>query len=213
MPAGASARSSDLATVFLMRNPMLSSSNSRPAEHAGRSLFRAIAVMVPLLSLNLPAAESSPPAGPTVNLNEPVAVTVTNPVEVQGSVEVVNDALKTPFLKSVAVTINAGFEEVENTPIALPANKRLVIEAITVSVNGALGQTGWATLGLGGARAHLATQIIGSNSFSTRSIGTHAFKARVNTSQTPQLGLQVQRTNSTGIATFTVSLFGYTEDL
>jgi hypothetical protein len=76
-------------------NPMnLSSTLPRKA----CSVFAVVAVLLVLSSRLMAAA----PGGPTVTVNDqPVAVTVTGPVEVQGYVEVLNDALKTVFNKRV----------------------------------------------------------------------------------------------------------------
>jgi hypothetical protein len=195
-----------------MRYPILPSSKSCPALSKGHFAIRAVATCVTLLALSLPAQPTAP-GGPIVNLKEPVAVTVTNPVEIQGSIEVVNDALKTPFQRGVNISMGEGAAEIEDTVIALPANKRLVIETITIQSNAPVGQTGWATLGLGSARAHLATQVVGTNAFTTRSIGSHSLTFRLNTNQVSQLHLQVLRSASTGSANIQVSLFGYTEDI
>jgi hypothetical protein len=97
------------------------------------SVFAALTVLLVFSSRLTAAAPAAAPGGPTVTLKEPVAVTVTGPVEVQGYVEVLNDALKTAFNKRLigqmpANTINA----LVSLP-AIPAGKRLVIEAIGVT--------------------------------------------------------------------------------
>jgi hypothetical protein len=198
---------------LLMRYPTRLVSNPCAAHPAGHFAAKAIATCISIFALSLPAAEPNPPGGPTVNLNEPVAVTVTNAVEVQGSVEIVNDALKTPFQRGVSASIPAGANEIENIAVPLPPNKRLVIETVTLIVTAPPGQTGWATLGLGAARAYFATQVQGTSNLSTTSIGSHSLTFRLNTNQVSQLNLQLLRSGSTGNATVAVSLFGYTEDL
>lgn len=85
------------------------------------------------------------PGGPTVTVKDPVAVTVTGPVSVQGSVgvtgpvsvqgsvEVLNDALKTAFNKRVSAQIGSNTVNAIVSVPPVPSGKRLVIEAIGVS--------------------------------------------------------------------------------
>jgi hypothetical protein len=77
------------------------------------------------------AATPSTPGGPTVTVNEPVAVTLSGPVQVQGVVEVINDVLRPPYRiprvgSSSGASAQAGF--------VVPQGKRLIVE--TVSVEG-----------------------------------------------------------------------------
>ena len=85
------------------------------------------------------------PGGPTVKVKDPVAVTVTGPVSVQGSVgvtgpvsvqgyvEVVNDASKIVFNKRVSAEISSNTINAIVSVPSIPSGKRLVIEAIGVS--------------------------------------------------------------------------------
>jgi hypothetical protein len=60
-------------------------------------------------------------------------VGVTGPVSVQGSVEVLNDALKTVFNKRVSAEISSNVINAIVSIPSIPSGKRLVIEAIGVS--------------------------------------------------------------------------------
>jgi hypothetical protein len=81
----------------------------------------------------LSAQPTTPPSGPTVNLNEPVAVVVTSPVQVTGAVALVNDEVAVPYAKSASATIGAG-GSLTGLPAKfdIPPGKRLVVETIGI---------------------------------------------------------------------------------
>jgi hypothetical protein len=98
-----------------------------------RKVCRPSALVILLLAISSTWTAGAAPGGPNVTVNDPVAVTLTGPVEVQGSVEVINDALKTPFNKRMGgvmspTAINAILQLPE-----IPSGKRLVIEAIGIT--------------------------------------------------------------------------------
>jgi hypothetical protein len=85
------------------------------------------------------AASFSPiiAAPPPVNIAQPVEVVVKNAVEVQGSVETLNDAFYEPYraFKTASTSgLNTGVQ------FDIPAGKRLVIETITLSISVLPGQ-------------------------------------------------------------------------
>jgi hypothetical protein len=168
---------------------------------------------VAVVALNHSTAADAPPAGPNVNRDEAVAVSVVGPVDVQGSMEIVNDALKTPFAQTERFTLEPNAAG-SARGIALPPGKRLVIETVTVSASVPNGQDVLAQLTLQNAAiAHLATRPLGTFGASALHGGTHPVTFRLNTNQTPSIAVEVGRSAVIGTATFRVSLFGYTEDI
>jgi hypothetical protein len=112
-----------------------------PSSPLAKTACSAFASLLVVTSSVMAAA----PGGPTVTVKDPVAVTVTGPVSVQGSVgvtgpvlvdgyvEVVNDSLKTVFNKRVTAQIQANFTNAIILVPTIPSGKRLVIEAIGVT--------------------------------------------------------------------------------
>jgi hypothetical protein len=77
--------------------------------------------------------------GPTVSIdNQPIAVEVTNTVEIQGAVEIVNDLLTIPFTFSLSRSISVNtLNNLFN--ITIPADKVLVIKTVSATVRAAPG--------------------------------------------------------------------------
>lgn len=155
------------------------------------------------------AATAAPPEG---SLPEPVAVAVSGSVEVRGAVQVVNDALKTPYAHTETFSL-APNNVNETRLITLPVAKRLVVESVTVRLGVPAGQFGAASLTLGTAVADISVQSQGLFGPESVFIGTHRVRLRINTSETPALGVGVVRSAGIGSAQVRVSVFGYVEDL
>jgi hypothetical protein len=69
-------------------------------------------------------------------------------VEVQGSVEVLNEALRTPYHKSVNLTVPLNIQNAMFTLPAIPSGKRLVIKNVSVHAKVVPGETAYAIIGL-----------------------------------------------------------------
>lgn len=181
-----------------------------------RSLFfagGAAALGLATVTWNTTTAATPPSPGPTVNLNEPVAVTVSGPVEVQGTVDVLNDALRTPFRHTEVVSLPDG-TFARTGAVTLPAGKRLVIETVVASASLPGGQNAVAAVSIpGGHNAYLSLQSHGNFGGNTFFVGTHPITLRIDTVQTPTINLDTGRSAGAGTGTFRVSVFGYTEDI
>jgi hypothetical protein len=166
----------------------------------------------------LPAmfAASGPPP---ITVNEPVAVTVTGPVEVHGSVEVLNDALKVPYNRVFEITLADGSSSTTFSPGGLTAGKRLVIETIGVEVRGVPGQkvvvhVGGNTVALAD-RFFLPIPVSDHGQFFTRQIfaGAQAVKMIMDPRVITGLNVSLGRNASTGTAEARFTICGYLEDL
>jgi hypothetical protein len=102
------------------------------------NLFTVTAVVAVMLSLVAPHTFAAPPPVTVVQpvqvqvvntATQPAQVEVTKPVQVQGGVEVLNDALCVPYLRSVTVNYPNSYGS-----FSIPAGKRLIIETIAVEV-------------------------------------------------------------------------------
>jgi hypothetical protein len=191
---------------------------------------RILAFCVTLLSSLQGATTPTTPGGPTVTVNQPVAVTVSGPVEVQGTVEVLNDALKTPFHATQQTSLNAGIENAVISFPPLPAGKRLIIEVITVRATVPLGQNVAARLVLFPVPnspnpsvqiADLAVQPQGTftawnnpfpgNDYGSVYVATHTARFRVDAGR-HSVVIDVRRSGP-GTASMVASVFGYLEDI
>ena len=148
---------------------------------------------------------------------DPVEVIVSGPVEVQGSVEVVNDALKTPFNRSVTGHILGSADSALLTfPFSgIPAGKRLVVEFITVAAFVFPGETANARLELyPGPWYWLTMQPQGlSTQGEATFVATHALTLRINPA-TQELRVFVSRhKQSLYSAPVAASIAGYLEDI
>jgi len=80
-----------------------------------------------------------------VQVQGTVSLTGGQPVDVQGSVETLNDALHQPYLKTDFANVEAGSYSA-SVSVPVPAGKRLVIETIAVRVGVPVGQTALVSL-------------------------------------------------------------------
>jgi hypothetical protein len=156
-------------------------------------------------------------------LNEPVAVTVRGPVEVQGSVEVLTDALKTVFNKTISGGVPAGasFNTLTSLPV-IPDGKRLIIETISVWVTVTPNQKATAFLLTGGVGTiqHLlrfaipltSQGVYGSPNPSEYWTGTQKVRIVIDPRYSNQPSFNVYRTG-TDIAGFLATIAGYLEDI
>jgi hypothetical protein len=111
--------------------------------HLLPSLRRSLAIGL-ILGLGVGAVlNANPQPGPNVNLNEPVLVEVDGPVEVFGVVEVVNNALKTPFRMHLSGSVSTARS---NIHFPIPEGKRLTVETVTVAMMIPPGQNATASL-------------------------------------------------------------------
>jgi hypothetical protein len=189
-------------------------------------LFSALLLTVPGLAL-IPvrsfaaAANPNPPGGPTVTVNEPVAVTVAGPVEIQGSVEVLNDALKTVYNRTITGSVSGGVNGFIQVP-ALPSGKRLVIETISVWVQLAAGQKATAFLFVSGqlvgatvtngsaiALPLTSQGLYGSDEFFT---GVHKVRVVVDPRINSSMSFNIYRTGTAAVPV-SCSFAGYLEDI
>src|SRR5687768_10344642 len=174
-----------------------------------------IAVFISALPAMFAAAGGPPP----VTIDQPVAVTVTGPVEVQGSVEVLNDALKVPYNRMFEVSLADGISSRTSTVGGLTAGKRLVIETIAVEVRGVPGQK--VSVNVGGTavaltdRFFLPIPVSDQGQFFTRQIfaGAQAVKIMIDPRKISGLVVALGRNASTGPAEATFTFCGYLEDL
>jgi hypothetical protein len=141
-------------------------------------------------------------------------VTVSGPVRVLGSVEVLNDALQKPHGVIVSGNIDNNAENGFLIFPSIPAGKRLVIETVTVRATVAAGQSATAELilvaPLPTSAAFLSLQSQGNFSNGTIYVGTHAVRMRVDPPL--QLQINVRRTGS-GIVPIAASIYGFLEDI
>jgi hypothetical protein len=86
-----------------------------------------------------PLASAAPPS---VTVSQPVEVKVVNPVAVQGTVEVLNDALKTPYYMELVSLIPEGsvIPLASGEPRTVPVGKRFVVETVTAYAETPAGQ-------------------------------------------------------------------------
>ena len=170
------------------------------------------AILIPALPAMF-AANGPPP----ITLNEPVAVTVTGPVEVQGSVEVLNDALKVPYNRTFEITLGDGISARTVTVGGLTAGKRLVIQTIGVEVRCGPGQKVSAGVGGTGAltdRFFLPIPVSDHGVIVRQTfVGAQAVKVIIDPRIITGLTVAVGRSASTGIADAFFTICGYLEDL
>lgn len=197
---------------------------SHPSTHPKMKirLLSALLLALPsiaLLPLSSLAAAANPPGGPTVTVNEPLAVTVAGPVEVQGAVEVLNDALKVPYNRRFEVTLTNGISTLTGTIGGLTAGKRLVIETIGVRVRAEPGQKVLVQLGGNGVASidtfFLPLPLVDHGEISTRQqfLGAHAVKMMIDPRVINALVISMARSASTGTLEAAFTVCGYLEDL
>ena len=162
----------------------------------------------------------SPPGGPTVNLNEPVTVKVTGPVEVQGAVEIGNDALKTPYFRTLVANFPTNQQDATLTFPAIPAGKRLVVESFSVRAVVPTGQSaaGWMaieglTTSIPGARVYMIMQLQATPGDSAVYFATHPVTLRIDPAKHKLQAIGF-RSGFTGAGSFAeANITGYLEDL
>lgn len=174
------------------------------------------------------------PGGPTVTVREPVAVTVTGPVSVQGSVgvngpvsvqgsvEVLNDSLKTAFNKRVTAQIASNVLNAIVSVPPVPSGKRLVIEAIGVSAflpANSQATAFFQTTGIGDSSnainipLPLASQGIFGLTPEEHYMGLHQVRIVIDPRFTTNPQINVFRNGSLDLARVTCTILGYLEDI
>jgi hypothetical protein len=176
------------------------------------SLLRSVATAVALCGASALPVEAAA-NGPTVTINEPVAVTVTGPVEVEGTVEVLNSALRTPFHKTLSATISAN--TVNGTlNFSIPTGKRLVIETLSVRASVPAGQAVQASFsGIGQDTFSLFLPLSLQGSFGGNDVYVTTQKVRliIDRRLITILATDVLRSGG-GPANFQATVVGYLED-
>lgn len=149
-----------------------------------------------------------------------LAVTVSGPVEVQGSVEVLNDALRIPYNKLISQPLPNGSAFAGYNFPAIPAGKRLVIETMAVIIAVPAGQSGYAEFSVNGQGPNgqafglpLSVSPQGTYGGESRFIGTHKVKIIIDPRVSFGLHISVSRTSNVGVGWYNVALNGYLEDL
>ena len=181
-------------------------------------IARLIRQIVTLGAFSIAPALFAAGGPPPVTINEPVTVRVTGPVEVQGSVEVLNDALKTVFNRSMFAPIPIGLSN-ELLPFpSIPAGKRLVIETLSVTVEVDATQRARASFSTSGVSTsanalQFAIPLTSQGVFGTREIfvGTQKVRIVVDPRFHVQPVFNVFRTGTTGFVSG--SFAGYLEDI
>jgi hypothetical protein len=153
--------------------------------------------------------------GPNVNLNEPVLVEVDGPVEVFGVVEVLNDALKTPYRMHLSGSISTALHTI-NFPI--PEGKRLTVETVTVAMMIPPGQNAMASLQVHTPElvSHTAFLTLQSQGVFTGGDGVNRLVYRGTHSVTLRDAARVVgvfERSGTGPSFVHMSVFGYLEDI
>ena len=163
----------------------------------------------------------------SVGVTGPVSVQgsvgVTGPVEVQGYVEVLNDALRTVFNKRVTGEIASNFINTIVSFPAIPAGKRLVIEAIGVTAFVAPNSKATAFFtgtGVGdGANAlsiplPLTSQGVFGLTPSEHYMGLHPVKIVIDPRFTNSPQINIFRSSGTNVVSpVTCNILGYLEDI
>lgn len=190
-----------------MNTLILSSVSSDSYVSSNLRRFAAVALLALISSAKLLAAGSTPQQ-----------VVVTNPVEVLGSVEVVGEPFKQPFVAHQSTKVSYGYLN-GILSIPLPPGKRVVIETISVQAQLPVGgkPVGWVLVnpkvaGAVGGSIGLQFQeqgpLDGKIYFTAQPHGP----IRLNTDQ-QSLQVNLYRVNIYGEYTFNVSVFGYVESL
>jgi hypothetical protein len=171
------------------------------------------------------AAPRSSAAPPPVTVSQPVEVEVVNPVEVHGTVEVLNDALKTPYYLQLASSFLGGSAGAESELALIPDGKRFVVETVTAFARTPAGQYPSVSLTLlrvngapadaqqGDVQLLLEPQgvfDVGGDTVFWK--GTYPLKMLVDSGRNG-IRANVFRSASTDQGLFWVSLVGYLEDL
>ena len=175
------------------------------------SFLRPVATAVVFCCASVLAAGAA--GGPTVTINEPLAVTVTSPVEVQGAVEVLNSGLRTPFLKTISASIAANTLN-GTINFSIPVGKRLIIETISVRASLPTGQALQASFsGIGAETFTLFLPMSLQGTFGPNDVYVTTQKVRliIDRRLIPVLGVDVLRSGA-GAATFHATVAGYLED-
>ena len=168
-----------------------------------------------LAVISLARAQEEPPPAPA-----PLSVIVSGPVDVRGSVDLLNDAFRTPFNTNVTGTIAAGSLTSFPAAINIPAGKRLVIETISVRVRVPSGQRVQAELQATAAVGSRATgfecpigvQFEGIFEREDVFVGTHRVRLVIDRRQVSRLEFSFSRSANFSAGSFTAFLGGYLED-
>ena len=152
----------------------------------------------------------------------PPSVNVSQPVQIVGVVETINDVLRTPFAKTISQPLTAGEAQVFLN-IDVPAGKRLIVE--TVSIEATHLPTDYVSVDLqtvasddpssGCATALTFTDTRNASGGLAVSHGTHPIVVRVNgkTGGLAALRFVCSKTSSAGTFVFRISVRGYTVDI
>jgi len=204
--------------VNLKTKTPMSSHTSVPVRRRFAACIAILGVALVPVSHSLGAAATpSTPGGPTVTVNEPVAVTVAGPVEVQGVVEVINDVLRQPYRVSRQQLISVG----RNTEVTfdVPTNKRLIIETISIlakvtenqSVNVSMSTPATTS---GNSFVFFPIQKQGNFLSQDFFVAYYPTKLRVDgKALSDDIVFTLNRNSAAGAPEFTVSLFGYLVDI
>jgi hypothetical protein len=168
------------------------------------------------------AAAPTPPGGPTVNIKEPVSVTVDGPVEVQGVVEVINDVLRQPFRQTRSQTTSVGLSATI-VDFDVPAGKRLIVETISIRARVNLNEVVEASMSTPGTDGTNATStalpLAKQGTFSTTNFpdhysALHSVRIRVDgTAATNELSFILTRNLTAGSGELVVTVHGYVVDI
>ena len=171
-----------------------------------------------LAGLGIVAAFLAPSILPAAPANKPPRpVSVVGPVQVEGAVETVNDALRQPYFQSIGIYPFG--ESLRTVSFPIPAGKRLIIESITFRGIVPQGQT--AFFELNGAtdtdpEIYLAPQFSALTFDGFREfVGTYALRLRFDAPATGDgsIVFTMNREIQSGTAYFSCSLSGYLVDL
>jgi hypothetical protein len=150
----------------------------------------------------------------------PTVTVAGQPIEIQGVVATMDDALRQPFLNTTVVGVPEG-EPGGSIFFDVPEGKRLIVETVTFRVSAAADvavDVQIFAVGIGGLSnpSYLSYQTTPSPSgASAVHTGTHPIKMRVDyrPGHTDEIELEVSRGPSTGGCVLTASILGYLVDI
>ena len=179
--------------------------------HTIRWLVR---IGVSLAAVAVAYAQDEPPPAPA-----PLSVVVSGPVDVRGSVDILNDAFRTPFNTNVTGVISSGAVNSFGAVLNIPVGKRLVIETVSVRVRVPSGQRALADLegtATAGSRTGfefpLALDFEGTFDREDVFVGTHRVRMVIDRRQISRLEFNINRSANFSTASFTAFVGGYLED-
>jgi hypothetical protein len=150
--------------------------------------------------------------GPNVTVEGDVSVS--QPVEIHGVVETLNDLLHQPYMVRGSDSINSGETRSLQVDFDIPDGKRLIIETITFQARVPSGETSRIFLEpLTPQGGRLLTYLSVQSVIDGYMISTLPVKLRIDAIEGSSSEVRIRLGNTPGSATLGASLFGYLVDL